>query len=86
MHRSSLPRAQDRQLYTASLLDLGFEFADPDLPDFATFIEASMFQQLGPGGMGYKSDVGCAMLAKLWAVPLSGVASCSGTPSPAARR
>ena len=37
--------AQDRQLHISSLLDLGFEFdADPDLPEFATFIEASMSQ------------------------------------------
>ena len=37
--------SQDRQLHISSLLDLGFEFdADPDLPEFATFIEASMSQ------------------------------------------
>eukprot|EP00434_Breviolum_minutum_P022249 symbB.v1.2.019635.t1/scaffold1616.1/size109294/11 len=37
--------SQDRQLHISSLLDLGFEFdADPDLPEFATFIEGSMSQ------------------------------------------
>eukprot|EP00913_Durusdinium_trenchii_P025998 g24394.t1 len=37
--------SQDRQLYVSSLLELGFEFdADPDMTEFATFIEASMSQ------------------------------------------
>ena len=37
--------SQDRQLYISSLLDLGFEFdADPDMAEFATFVEASMGQ------------------------------------------
>ena len=37
--------AQDRLLYVNSLRDLGFEFdADPDMPEFATFVEASLGQ------------------------------------------
>ena len=34
-----------RLLYTTSLLELGFEFdADPDMAEFATFVEASLGQ------------------------------------------